>query len=341
MWRRKCGVFLKQSLTTATAVVGHGFERTNPRLVPSLSPSHRSRLVLVPREFQECGISNGGLCFPALLSVGLIQRFSSSPSSSSSSISLDSKSRSSDGEEAAEAISDAEAKRLMRLVNVEALKAKLGAEGKQMISYCELLEACESIGVARSPDEAVVFARILDEAGVVLLFRDKVYLHPDKVLDSVRGAALLALTLEDDPIKEELNMLQEKKEEIDVLAHKQVRRILWTGLVLAMLSVGFFFRLTFWEFSWDVMEPIAFFTTTTGLVIGYAYFLITSRDPTYQDLLKRLFLNRQRKLLKKYNFDCTRFKELQRKCRIPHDATASIKNRVGLELELDDALHKD
>lgn len=181
MWRRKCGVFLKQSLTMATAVVGHGFERTNPRLVPLLSPSHRSRLVVVPSEFQECVISNGGLCFPALLSVGLIQRFSSSSSSSSSSISLDSKSRSSDGEEAAEAISDAEAKRLMRLVNVEALKAKLGAEGKQMISYCELLEACESIGVARSPDEAVVFARILDEAGVVLLFRDKVYLHPDKV----------------------------------------------------------------------------------------------------------------------------------------------------------------
>ena len=26
-----------------------------------------------------------------------------------------------------------------------------------------------------------MFARILDEAGVVLLFRDKVYLHPDKV----------------------------------------------------------------------------------------------------------------------------------------------------------------
>jgi hypothetical protein len=35
--------------------------------------------------------------------------------------------------------------------------------------------------VARSPEEAVAFARVLDEAGVVLLFRDKVYLHPDKV----------------------------------------------------------------------------------------------------------------------------------------------------------------
>lgn len=76
----------------------------------------------------------------------------------------------------------AEAKRLMRLVNVGALKEKLGMEDKEVISYGELLEACESIGVAKSATEAAAFARVLDEAGVVLLFRDKVYLHPDKVL---------------------------------------------------------------------------------------------------------------------------------------------------------------
>lgn len=78
-------------------------------------------------------------------------------------------------------ISFAEAKRLLRLVNVEALKTKLGIEGKEVIGYSELLEACETMGVARSPEEAAAFARVLDEAGVVLLFRDKVYLHPDKV----------------------------------------------------------------------------------------------------------------------------------------------------------------
>lgn len=78
-------------------------------------------------------------------------------------------------------ISIAEAKKLMRLVNVEALKMKFGTEGKEVIGYTELLEVCESIGVAKSVDEAKVFANVLDEAGVVLVFRDKVYLHPDKV----------------------------------------------------------------------------------------------------------------------------------------------------------------
>ncbi|KAB1670520.1 hypothetical protein ES319_1Z160000v1 [Gossypium barbadense] len=69
----------------------------------------------------------------------------------------------------------------------------------------------------------------------------------------------LALAPEDDPIKDELKRLLEQKEDIDVQAHKEVRRILWTGLGLAVGQVGLFFRLTFWEFSWDVMEPITYF----------------------------------------------------------------------------------
>ncbi|CAI9107206.1 OLC1v1006511C1 [Oldenlandia corymbosa var. corymbosa] len=199
--------------------------------------------------------------------------------------------------------------------------------------------ACESIGVAKTADEASEFARVLDEAGVVLLFRDKVYLHPDKVVDLVRKAVPLALLPDNDPCKDEMNQLQEKKEQIDKLAHKQVRCILWTGLGLAVIQVGLFFRLTFWEFSWDVMEPIAFFTTATGIVIGYAYFLFTSRDPTYQDFMKRLFLSRQRKLIKKFNFDIEKFKELQKKCKHPLDVPTAAKHRIALQTDPDDLLH--
>lgn len=164
------------------------------------------------------------------------------------------------------------------------------------------------------------------------------FIYCYQVVDLVRRAVPIALMPDDDPLRDELKQLQTRKEEIDLLAHKQVRRILWTGLALSVFQVGLFFRLTFWEFSWDVMEPIAFFTTTTSIVLGYAYFLFTSRDPTYQDLMKRLFLRRQRKLLKKYSFDVDRFVELQKKCKSPLDAGTSIKNRVGVDLDLEDAL---
>lgn len=229
-------------------------------------------------------------------------------------------------------ISLAEAKKLMRMVNVEELKLKLLNEGKEAMGYSELLRTCESVGVAKSRDEAAAFARVLDEAGVVLIFRDKVYLYPDKVVDLVRRAVPLALTSEDDPRTDELKSLQDKKEEIDRLAHKQVRRILWSGLGCAVLQVGLFFRLTFWEFSWDIMEPVTFFATAINLVIGYAYFLFTSRDPTYQDLTKRLFLSRQSKLIKKHNFDLNQLMKLQKKCQWPLDTPGFAKQRIGPKL---------
>lgn len=164
-----------------------------------------------------------------------------------------------------------------------------------------------------------------------------VFLVVYKVVDLVRKAIPAGLLENDDVYKDELKKLQEKKEEIDMVAHKQVRRVLWTGLGLLVMQVSLFFRLTFWEFSWDVMEPIAFFTTTAGIVVGYAYFMLTSSDPSYEDLLKRLFLSRQRKLIKRHNFDVARFVELQRQCKQP--LNNSIKRRLGIDLHPDDLLH--
>lgn len=161
-----------------------------------------------------------------------------------------------------------------------------------------------------------------------------------QVVDLVRRAMPVALLPnDDDPKLDELKKLQEKKDELDTMAHKQVRRILWGGLGFSLLQVGLFFRLTFWEFSWDVMEPITFFTTTTGVIIGYAYFLFTSSDPSYQDMMKRLFVRRQKKLIKKHSFDIGKFTELQRQCK---PLLNSPRKRIlsGVELETKDLFHR-
>ena len=183
-------------------LVGHGGKERNPFpfSLPTLSSSCSSCYcgfwglraitnleIIAPESFN----------FPTFLSIGSNMVFSSSFSSSSSplkslylSTNYSSKSRERNDDDVdesvmvckVEAISFTESKRLMRLVNVETLKTRLGAEGKEVISYCELLEACES-RVARSSEKAAAFAQILDEAGVILLFQDKDYLHPDKVKD--------------------------------------------------------------------------------------------------------------------------------------------------------------
>ncbi|KAK4274955.1 hypothetical protein QN277_018108 [Acacia crassicarpa] len=334
-WSRWCpsgGIGSLKQGVFAIVKIGHGIEGKN------LHPFHPPLLGL--RYFTvECNGSGGKVASLSTFFIDIKRGISSSASVSSPSASDSSGNGDNNNgvSQNLDSITFGEAKRLMRLVDVETLKTKLGAEGKEVVPYSELLHACQNIGIARNNAEATAFARVLDEAGVILLFRDKVYLHPDKVVDLVRRAVPLALMAEDNPTREELKMLQEKKEDIDMLAHKQVRRILWSGLGFGIGIVGFFFRLTFWDFSWDVMEPVAFFTTTTGLIIGYAYFLITARDPTYQDFMKRLFISRQKKLFKKKNFDVERFRELQIKCRTSLECNTTLKNRVGVDLDLEDA----
>eukprot|EP01018_Ginkgo_biloba_P026856 Gb_19904 [translate_table: standard] len=148
------------------------------------------------------------------------------------------------------------------------------------------------MGVAHSDQEVENVVKSVDEAGIALIFCSKVYLHLDKVEELMMNVVPLVLTKENGPKREKLKRLQKEKQEIDNSAHKQVHCVLWLGLGCLSLRTRLFFRLTFWELSWDVMEPIAFFATTGGLLIRYMYFLFTSRDPTYKDLRKRLFLSK-------------------------------------------------
>ncbi|KAJ7941195.1 Calcium uniporter protein, mitochondrial, partial [Quillaja saponaria] len=322
--------------------------------IVNLSHGHEGKLCPFPpprlglRDIaMECGARREGVASFSVLSNVAKRGISSTTRVSSAADSEDSKKsdagdNNDNGTGKEETISFSEAKRLMRLVNVEALKMKLGMEAEEVIPYSELLQACESMGVARNSDEAAAFPvflmRLASSFSSVtrsIFIRIRISLLLASVciilvVDLVRRAVPLALTSENDPMRNELKNLLEKKEEIDVLAHKQVRCILWSGLGLALVRGWAFLPANFLGILVGCNGThCIFLSTTTGLVIGYAYFLITSRDPTYQDFMKRLFLSRQRKLFKKLNFDIERFKELQKKCKTPLDASTSIRNRVG------------
>lgn len=59
--------------------------------------------------------------------------------------------------------------------------------------------------------------------------------------------------------------------------------MLWAGLVLLITQWSLFLRLTFWELSWDVMEPISYFFTSLWGILAYCYFLV---GDTFQRLLR-------------------------------------------------------
>lgn len=220
-------------------------------------------------------------------------------------------------EEAPEDLSTPEAHKLLRLMKVEDLKRNLQSTGKNCMPLEEVICLCKQMGAAINDAEAEELVKSLDEAGAIFVFRRKVFLEPAKVAEVLSKAMPVPLVQEDDPRNEEFLRLQKEKEEIDQIAHKQVRHMLWGALGALSAQTAIFFRLTFWELSWDVMEPIAFFVTSSSLLAGFFFFVITNRDPSYHDFMDTLFSSKQRKLMKKRNFDLKKFKELQVMCCLP------------------------
>ena len=41
------------------------------------------------------------------------------------------------------------------------------------------------------------------------------------------------------------------------------------------LQFGFFARLTWWDYSWDIMEPVTYFVGYGSSMLFFAYFVLT------------------------------------------------------------------
>jgi len=71
-------------------------------------------------------------------------------------------------------------------------------------------------------------------------------------------------------------MLQ-KKIELARLAEKRTTTLTWVGLGLMSVQFGILARLTWWEYSWDIMEPVTYFVTYGTAMACYAYFVMTKQ----------------------------------------------------------------
>ena len=104
----------------------------------------------------------------------------------------------------------------------------------------------------------------------------------DQVTKSIEGLLPLPqIRNPNDPRRKELKELEAINKVIDQKSHSLVRRELQAGHGYMILQTALFMRLTFWELTWDVMEPICFYVTSIYFMAGYSFFL--------QDL-KRAFL---------------------------------------------------
>ena len=75
----------------------------------------------------------------------------------------------------------------------------------------------------------------------------------------------------------ELGPLEEKKQLLSQLSLKRTNILTWVGLGLMSVQFGILARLTWWEYSWDIMEPVTYFVTYGTAMLAYAYFVLTKQ----------------------------------------------------------------
>ncbi|XP_010530281.1 PREDICTED: calcium uniporter protein 4, mitochondrial [Tarenaya hassleriana] len=202
-----------------------------------------------------------------------------------------------------------ETKKLLRMYQVEKMKARLREIPKSSVTYWEFVQIC-SQGCG-SDEQGLELAKSLDDSGNVIVLGDLVFLRPEQMAKSMEALINQTSTLPNDPRKEELIQLEKTKNMIDSKARGRVQMELYCGLgLLAAQTVGFM-RLTFWELSWDVMEPICFFVASIHFLLGYVFFLRTSTEPSFEGFFRRRFGVKQKKLMEIHGFDLNRYNELK------------------------------
>jgi len=91
-------------------------------------------------------------------------------------------------------------------------------------------------------------------------------------------------------LQNELSPLEQQKALIDENAAKRTNFLVWAGLGFMGLQFGFLARLTWWEYSWDIMEPVTYFVTYFSSMVFYTYFVLTRQDANYPEVRNRSHL---------------------------------------------------
>jgi len=89
---------------------------------------------------------------------------------------------------------------------------------------------------------------------------------------------------------------------------------------------GFLARLVWWEYSWDIMEPITYFVTYGTAIIMYSYFVCVRSDYNFETARDRWCARRFHKLANRSGFDVARYNTIVEKRKEIEDNLRQLEN---------------
>jgi hypothetical protein len=72
-------------------------------------------------------------------------------------------------------------------------------------------------------------------------------------------------------LRSELETLATAKAKLDKLAEREADRGIWIGGLIPLATFAVLFRMTYWEFSWDIVEPLSFFCSSMGPIVFFYF----------------------------------------------------------------------
>ncbi|RUS68760.1 hypothetical protein EGW08_023478 [Elysia chlorotica] len=117
----------------------------------------------------------------------------------------------------------------------------------------------------------------------------------------------------------EIAPLEKTRANLFVKANNNTNNLAWLGLGMMSLQFGILARLTWWEYSWDIMEPVTYFVTYGTSMAMFAYFVLTKQEYVFPDVKDRQFLIKFHKLASKEKLDVEKYNTLK-------DAIAEAEN---------------
>ncbi|XP_020801691.1 calcium uniporter protein, mitochondrial isoform X1 [Drosophila serrata] len=121
------------------------------------------------------------------------------------------------------------------------------------------------------------------------------------------------LAKELESLRYELEPLEEQKLELSKKAARRTNFMTWMGLGLMSVQFGILARLTWWEYSWDIMEPVTYFVTYGTTMAMYAYYCVTKKEYIMEHVKNREYSLTLYRNAKKIQFDVDHYNELKRK----------------------------
>ncbi|KAG5614760.1 hypothetical protein H5410_014584 [Solanum commersonii] len=188
-----------------------------------------------------------------------------------------------------------DARKILRLTQLETLKSRIRKIEKSWILFAEFIEICKE--TCLDNDQGMEFAKKLDHSGDVIVLGNVVFLRPNQVVQAMQE--LMPMHNPNDHEKERMKELEEMEDEktsIDKKAELLVRKEVWFGLGCLVIQTTAFMRFTFWDLTWDVMEPICFYLTSAYFMATYFFFLKTSKEPSFQGFFQARFSTKQNDL---------------------------------------------